>query len=359
MPDDTPPAKPVAAARVGPPSPARRRRGSKWLAGAVLVLALVGLATWRWLSPRVAVVHAHRGLAIEAVYATGTVEPTIMLPIAARITARLVELDVDEGARVRAGQQLARLEDTDLASNLAQLRPQEAFAQAEYRRYAALLPRGLVARTQYDKVRSDWLASRSAVERAAAELRYARLLAPTAATVIRRDGEIGQLMAPGSTVFWLAVDSPPRVTADVDEEDIARVTPGQAVLIRADAFPGRVFQGRVHSVTPKGDPTGRSYRVRISIDGSTPLQIGMTAEVNIIVRRHADALLLPDSALVGDRVWVVREGRLQSRRVEIGIRAERQVEITAGLSADDAVVAQPVEGLRANAKVRVADGTGS
>lgn len=356
MPDDAPHAKPAAATHLAPPRPGRRRHPLAWFVGAALVVGLIVLATWRLLPPRVAVVHAHRGTAIEAVYATGTVEPTIMLPIAARITARLVELDADEGDRVRAGQQLARLEDTDLASNLAQLRSQEAFAQAEYRRYAALLPRGVIARTQYDKARSDWLSARSAAGRAAAELRYARLLAPTEGTVIRRDGEIGQLMTPGTTLFWLAVDSPPRVTADVDEEDIARVTPGQPVLIRADAFPGRVFQGRVRSVTPKGDPTGRSYRVRVAIDGDTPLRVGMTAELNILVRRHDHVLLLPDSALAGDHVWVVRANRLRLRRVGTGIRGERQVEITTGLSEGDAVVAMPAQGLRPNAKVRVADG---
>lgn len=355
MPNDASHARPEAALPVAPHRPARRRHAYAWLAAVVLVCVLVALATWWMLPPSVAVVHARRGTAIEAVYATGTVEPTIMLPIAARITARLVELDADEGDRVHAGQQLARLEDTDLASNLAQLRSQEAFAQAEYRRYAALLPRGVIARTQYDKARSDWLSARSAAGRAGAELRYARLLAPTDGTVIRRDGEIGQLMTPGTALFWLAVDSPPRITADVDEEDIARVSPGQPVLIRADAFPGQVFEGRVHSVTPKGDPTGRSYRVRIAIDDETPLRVGMTAEVNVVVRRHDRALLLPDSALAGARVWVVRAGRLQSRRVEVGIRGERQVEIGAGLSAEDAVVASPSEDLREGARVRVDD----
>ncbi|HEV2621810.1 MAG TPA: efflux RND transporter periplasmic adaptor subunit [Frateuria sp.] len=353
MPDDALPAKP-AIAPVASPRPARRRHVLAWLVSIALGLGLVALVSWRMLPPQVAVVQPHRGQAIEAVYATGTVESTIMLPIAARITARLVELDVDEGDRVSAGQQLARLEDTDLASSLAQLRSQAAFAQASYKRYAALLPRGVIARVQYDQARADWLSARSAADRAAAELRYARLLAPTAGTVIRRDGEIGQLMTPGQAVFWMAVDSPPRVTADVDEEDIARVTPGQPVLIRADAFPGQLFQGRVQSVTPKGDPTARSYRVRIGIDGRTPLRVGMTAEVNIIVRRHDHALLVPDTALDGDRVWLVRAGRLQSRRVTTGIRGERQVEIATGLSPDDTVVVAPAQGLHENAKVRVA-----
>lgn len=347
-------AKAASTTRNPTPRPTRQRHVVRCLVGAALVFGLAGWAAWRLLPPRVAVIHAHRGLAIEAVYATGTVEPSIMLPIAARITARLVELDTDEGDRVRAGQQLARLEDTDLASNLAQLRSQEAFAHAGYDRYAALLSRGVIARVQYDRARADWLSAHSAANRAVAELRYARLLAPTAGTVIRRDGEIGQLVRPGDAVFWLAVDSPLRVTADVDEEDIARVTARQPVLIRADAFPGQVFHGHVHSVTPKGDPTARSYRVRIALDGNTPLHVGMTAEVNIIVRRHDDAILVPEGVIDGDRVWVVRQGRLQSRRVVTGIRDERQTEVVAGLSESDAVVAAPAQGMRDGAKVRVA-----
>ena len=356
MPNDAPHDQLAVPTRTVPSRPARRRHPLIWLSGLLLGLGFAAWLTWRMLPPRVAIVHARYGVAIEAVYATGTVEPSIMLPIAARITARIAELDVDEGDRVRAGQQLARLEDTDLASNLAQLRAQEAYAHADYARYAALLPRGLVARAQYDRARADWLAARSAAAGAAAQLRYATLLAPTEGTVIRRDGEVGQLMIPGEAVFWLAIASPPRVTADVDEEDIARVTPGEPVLIRADAFPGQVFQGRVRSVTPKGDPTARSYRVRIAIDGSTPLRVGMTAEVNIIVRRHDRALLLPDGALDGDRVWVVRAGRLQSRRVAGGIRGERQVEITAGLSPEDEVIASPTQGMRDGMKVRLATG---
>ncbi len=353
MPYDAPVKQPVASVAAASSPPPRRHHAIAWAIGIALALGLLALATWWMLPPRMAVVHAQRGVAIDAVYATGTVEPSIMLPIAARITARLARLDADEGDRVRANQQLAQLEDTDLVSSLAQLRSQEAFAHAEYLRYASLLPRGVIARTQYDKARAEWHSARSAADRAAAELRYARLLAPTDGTVIRRDGEVGQLMTPGQAVFWLAVASPPRITADVDEEDIARVSAGQSVLIRADAFPEQVFQGRVSSVTPKGDTAARSYRVRIAIAGTTPLRVGMTAEVNIIVRRHDNALLLPDAALDGDRVWVVRAGRLQSRRVATGIRGERQVEITGGLTTDDAVVAAPAEGMREGGKVRL------
>ena len=83
---------------------------------ALLALLSIGAGAVYWLaaSPSVTVVHPRRGPAVQAVYATGTVEPTVMVPIAAHSMARLIELNVDEGQTVTKGQILARLEDDDL-----------------------------------------------------------------------------------------------------------------------------------------------------------------------------------------------------------------------------------------------------
>src|SRR5512141_2372267 len=95
----------------------------KWVVVAVvLVGAGAGAAYWRLRGPvPVEVVHPTRGPAIDAIYATGTVEPTVMLPIAPRTTGRLIERNVDEGSVVRKGQVLARLDDADLASTVDEL----------------------------------------------------------------------------------------------------------------------------------------------------------------------------------------------------------------------------------------------
>ena len=143
-----------------------------------------------------------------------------------------------------------------------------------------------------------------------------------------------------------------RISAEVDEEDIARVQPGQNVLIRADAFPDQVFHGQVQSITPKGDAIARSYRVRIGLTEKTPLMIGMSAETNIIIRETEEALLAPSSAVVQGKLWLVENETLAQRDIVIGAKGLRQTEIINGVSESDLIVLNPTPNLAPGQKVR-------
>jgi len=314
---------------------------------------MLGLAAW-WIlaSARVVVMHPVIGPAVDAVYATGTVEATVMMPVAPRMGARLVALNVDEGMRVRRGQVLAQLEDEDMANQIRQLQAQEEFARSDYRRDSMLLNGGAIARATYDRALSDWKAAHAATEQAKATAGFMKLVAPADGQVISRDGEIGQLIAANQPLFWISINSPPRITAEVDEEDIARVHPGEDVLIDAPAFPGKVFHGAVESVTPKGDAVARSYRVRISLPKESPLMIGMTAETNIVVHRNLHALLVPSEAVAGSAVWIVENGKLVRRPVITGASGPQWVEILSGLSRRDAVVAAASDSFKAGQSVQ-------
>jgi RND family efflux transporter MFP subunit len=164
--------------------------------------------------------------------------------------ARLIELNVDEGQTVTKGQILARLEDDDLRRAVEVTEAEERYTKAALDRLAALVERQVAARSAYDRAKADWEKARAAAARAAAEAGYLQLVAPADGTVIRRDGEIGQMIGANQTVFWLYSNAPLRISAEVDEEDIAQVRPGQQVLIRSDALPGQTFHGQVRAVTP-------------------------------------------------------------------------------------------------------------
>ncbi len=343
-----------------------QRTGSRWMGIGLLALALISgmyyVAQGR--TPTVQGAFPQRGDVVQAVYATGTVEATVMLPIAPRNTARLMELHADEGSQVQKGALLAQLEDHDLLQTLHELEAREDYAHRELERKERLQARGVAARETLDQARTEWKAASAAVKRAQTQLNYMKLLAPEDGRIIRRDGEIGQLIPANQPVFWMACCAPLRVSADVDEEDIPLVQPGQKVFIRADAFPGQVFHGQVQAITPKGDPVARSYRVRIGFHTpDVPLWIGMTAEVNIITREKKNALLVPRSAIQEAQqradtqettLWVVNaSGRLQRQAVTLGVQGDEQVEVTAGIHEQTQIVHQKPDDLNEGDVVRL------
>lgn len=293
-----------------------------------------------------------RGPAVQAVYATGTVEASVMMPIAPRTTAHLVELNVDEGASVKAGQLLARLEDTDVMNTLAQLQAQAQLAQSNYDRSSKLVAQGVVSRKSLDEVQSALQAANAAVAKASAEANYMKLTAPADGTIIRRDGEIGQLIPSGTAVFWMSCCAPLRITSEVDEEDIPLVKIGQSVLIQNDAFSGKVYHGTVQSITPKGDSDARSYRVRIGFAEDVPFMIGMTAETNIIISKDENALLVPVTAILDNKVYVVRDGHAVGVPVKRGPQGTAAVAILDGVTDSDIVIKKPVADLEKRSAVR-------
>lgn len=301
--------------------------------------------------PRVETTAARKGMAVEAVYATGTVEATVMLPISARITARLMQLNTDEGHDVKKGDVLAQLEDADLQKTLDELQAREVFLKKDYDRKSALAKSGYETRTSLDQARAELDAIRAGIARVEAEASYTRLAAPADGRIIQRDGEIGQMIPANQPVFWLSCCAPLRISAEVDEEDISRVMPGQKVLIRADAFDGQSFEGEVLAITPKGDPVARSYRVRISLPETTPMHIGMTAENNIIIREKPDALLIPTGALRGDFVYVLSGNTVRKTAVKAGIKGIEETEIIEGLTGGEKLVLNPPQDLSDGARV--------
>lgn len=323
----------------------------------LVLLALAAAAGWfgwqRLQPPLVELVAPVRGPAVDAVYATGLVEPSLEIRIAPRAAGRIVELLVDEGASVRAGQLLARLEDADLRASVAELESKVEYARAQFERNTELRRSALISQDALDRSRTDLAAAQATLRRAREQAGYMRLTAPSAGRIIRRDGEIGEYVAVNQVLFYMAGPAPLRISADVDEEDVPRVARGQRVLIRVDAFPDKVFEGTVAEITPRGDPVARAYRVRIALAGEPPLQIGMSAETNVVVAQRDAALLLPASAVADGQVWKVEGGRAVRHPVTVGVRAPDKVEIRGGLAEADAVIAAPPEGLEEGDRVAV------
>lgn len=319
-------------------------------------IALLVLAAALWFftrPPAVETAPVTRGEAVDVVYATGVVEYVRQASIAPVVTAPIQRVFVEEGHAVRAGTVLAQLEDGPQRGTLIQLEAQASTARLAADRTRRLFERGFASRAAWDEARGTRDAAVGAARSARERLGDYAITAPFAGTVLRRDAEPGNLATPSTVLFIVADERSLRVTADLDERDIARVAEGQAALVRADSFPDRAFDAQVTQLTPHGDAATRVFRVRLGLGDDTPLRAGMTVEANIIAGRRANAIMAPATAIHDDAVWVIEEGRARERAVVRGAVGQERVEIREGLAQGETVIVDPPESLRDGQRVRV------
>ena len=308
---------------------------------------------------RVTTVEIRTGSAAEIVYATGVVEPVRWSEVAPLLRARIVETCRCEGETVEEGRLLFRLDDSEARAHLAELDAKLELARTQLTRAEDLLERRVGTVEAYDEAAAR-VAELEASRAAQAEnLNTYISRAPLAGQVLRLDGEVGEVATPGAPLAWVGQPSPKHVVAEVNEEDVPRIRVGQKALIKADAYPNADLRAEVSSITPKGDPVLKTYRVRLGLPKDTPLFIGMTVETNIIINEAPDALLVPTAAIErgpdGAAVWVVERGAVRRAPVTLGLVAADVAQIVEGPDQGVTVVSPLIEGLEEGGRVRSAE----
>lgn len=329
-------------------------RSPRWklVAGAVLIAAAGFVAWWYPRGPAVTLARVTRGAAAEIVYATGSVEPETWSRLTPLVRGRLVERCRCEGKEVKAGERLARLDDREAQATLKDLRALEAFSLQESDRQTQLLARGATTAQAQQKAGSDLARIQAQISAQVERLRYYELLAPMDGTVLREDGEVGDMVEPGTILFRIGLARPLWVVAEVNEEDLPRIKVGQKALLRTDAFSGKLLTGTVKQITPAGDPVAKTFRVRIGLPDDTPLHIGMSVEANLVTRENPDTLLVPSNALIDHGLLVYKDGQLAFRKVEAGIRGTNRVEILSGATEGELVASPATTNIRNRTRVR-------
>jgi len=276
----------------------------------------------------------------STVRAPGRVQPETMVKMSANVPGEVVRLAVKEGDRVRKGQFLLQLDDTQyraqvreakaaLESARSNLRLAEAaFAQtdASLKRKEALFAQNLVspeeleaARTQRNSDRARVDGSMEEVQRAEATLqssedtlRKTRYASPIDGTVTQlniEEGEIavvGTMNNPGTVILTVANMNGMKVESDVDETDVTAVRLGQTASVKIDAFPDTTFTGAVVEIanSPKIEDQGTqeqqtNFEVDVRIDAPpATLRPGMTADVEVKTASKDSVICVPIQAVV-------------------------------------------------------------
>jgi len=277
----------------------------------------------------------------QVVYATGSVEPITWARVSPLLPGRVEELFLDENAPVQENQLLAQLDDRVEQERYREIRSRLAYLKNELERERKLRKQDFTSQQALELRESEFKETEAQLLSQENLLKRLQVRSPLSGTLLRRDVEMGEYVKPGDILFWVGKSTPLRITADVDEEDIPLVQVGQKVLIKSDAFPNESFAGTVSEITPKGDPINKSFRIRVALPDETLLRIGMTVEVNIIIREVPVTLLIPSTALHRGKVWRMEDGKPFPIQVKPGIESPDFIEIVSGLTLKDEVVKSP------------------
>jgi RND family efflux transporter MFP subunit len=386
--------------------------GRVWLAGAAAVL-IAGGALWLWLRPtgipvRIAVaqaVSAGNSAATSILDASGYVVARRQATVASKITAKMVELDIEEGDHVKANQVIAKLDDTNIRASLSQAAAQLSYARAgmeetqvnltnaqrDYDRQKSLLTGHFVSQsavdnsqTTLDALRAQLATQRRNVEVAERVVNVAErslddtvVRAPFSGVVTVKAAQPGEMVSPISagggftrTGIGTIVDMDSlEVQVDVNENFINRVQPGQTVTAKLNAYPEWRIPAHVIAVIPTADRSKGTVLVRIGLDQK---DARILPEMGVRVSFLAAAtqaggpaaggapqnagVSLPAAAVQASGstgvVFVVHDSTLERRAVRLGMINADRIIVTSGLAGGERVAMGDFNAMTDGAKIR-------
>ncbi len=375
---------------------------AKWpwvLAGALILLLLAG-TLWAIARPdpvevetRMARVAPQGNATSSVLDATGYVTARRYATVSSKVTAKVLEVLVEEGMRVEEGQVVARLDDSNARKGLAVEQANFTLAEAQLeetrahltearlaqQRVEKLFQRALVSESELDRANSNYqslkaqLAAREAgvlsaqrlVELQEQNLEDLTLRAPFTGVVVSKDAQPGEMISPVSagggftrTGICSLVDMDSlEIEVDVNESYIQRVAAGQPVQATLEAYPDWKIPARVIAVVPTADRQKATVRVRVGFE-QTDARILPDMGVRVAFLESENGgpsdvpertILAPASAVVSHDgesvVFVVREGVAHRRVVNTRSRPGGEVVVQAGLEPGEQYVVSPPEGL--------------
>lgn len=314
----------------------------------------------------------------EAVVVTGTLAPYRTAEVRAQVPGTLVDLRVDRGSRVSAGDLMGVLQAEGIRSQAIGAKAAVAAAQAnvalaskQLESSKKLHSAGAVsdfdlqaAQTQYEAAQAQLAAARAGEAAAGEAARHANVSAPFDGDVSERKANEGEAVNPGAVLFTVVDPSYLEFEGMVPAEEAAKVRAGMVVEFSVDAYTGRTFRGTVSRVEPTADAATRQVGVYVRLPNAGRAIVGgLYATGRILTGATHEGVVVPISALRGSGqdayVWAIRGGKAVKQPVQVGQRDEARgaLEVLRGVAVGETVVSAAGD-LADGASVKIAAAAG-
>ncbi len=297
-----------------------------------------------------------------ALQAVGSITPVSGVVISAEVSGVIRKIHFDSSNRVPNGKLLVELDsEVDLAELVA-LRADRRLAEITRDRFAKISTQNLGSRSDLDQAQASLDRADAEIVAKQAMIQKKAVRAPFAGELGIRRINPGQYLKEGDTIAELVALDPIYAEYALPERFLAELVPGQAVVVRVQSYPDRVFEGKIHAVSPNIQAATRSVVIRALIaNPDRRLRPGMFAEVETLQPVREGVLTLPERAVTyntfGESVFVVEQsdGNRTVRLVQIktGDVRNSRIEITDGLEAGTEVVSDGHNKLRNGQSIKV------
>lgn len=350
----------------------------------VLGLALVfgGIFGWKaWEAQQAAEQAMAGGPPVETISATevtaevwqprirtvGNLRAVRGVEIAPEVAGKIIDIPIESGASVEAGDILFRLESTIDQAQLRELQAEARLAEIERDRQRRLREQGVNSQADVDTAESRLDQAVARAEAAQARLDLKTLRAPFAGRTGIINPDVGEFVDAGMHLVTLQTLDPIFMDFSVPQQRIGELRIGQTVDLDVDAFPGVEFTGEVRAISPRIEQRTRNIPVRARITNPDELlRPGMFVNARLALDEEQNVRTVPQTAITfspyGEMVFVVTESEAgngethlvaEQRFVNTGARRGDQIAITDGLEAGETVVTSGQIKLRDGIRVRI------
>ncbi|UCE41913.1 MAG: efflux RND transporter periplasmic adaptor subunit [Candidatus Aminicenantes bacterium] len=313
----------------------------------------------------------------EKLFYTGQIEAWNTINITPDVGGKIAKIYVEEGDRVQKDQLLAELDTRAISLQLEQAKAGFAVAESSFRdakrnmeRMERLKSENAVSEQQYEQLKLAYEAADAQLQQARATLNLANhnldvsiMKAPFTGIIASKNAEVGDVInplmggfSPSSGVLTLMDFSRVKIEIQASSQDIVRIKKGMTALMRVDAFPDRIFRGRVSIVNLTADQMTRKFSVQITVNNpDLSLRPNTFGEVTLEISTHEDALIIPQIAVLENKyVFVAQDDNtVAQKEVSIGLQNTDMVEVISGIEEEDLVVVEGNYGLEEGSKIEI------
>lgn len=303
------------------------------------------------------------GQATTLLSATGYVEAERKADLSPKITSRITELNVTEGTRVRQGEIIARLDNTDLNAQRAEAEAAWVNAKAELERQRSLHAQGLSPKSALDAAVAQEAATRARVRYMQALLDYTVIRAPFTGVITAKRAFVGEAVSPfgsspsgggsGGAIVTLVEFSSLYVGADVNESNLGKLSPNQPAEITLDAVPDKTYHGVLKQIVPSADRQKATVRVKVAfLDADEKILPDLSARVSFTSQQtegkaNVSRILVPKSAVVTVEgqtgVFQIVDGRAKFQPIQVAGDVQGQLDVKQGLQGGEKLIANASE----------------